>query len=1062
MKKFLNLNRSLKLAIVLFFISSFCLIARNIGTVSYSVNLLNDDTNWNLQLNFYDYDDTEKLIKELSWDAKTLNEIKNVVLQINYKNEKVMNEYAPGDLTITISNIAYYNGSYVELIDSTTGDETSEYEWKLVSTGENIVLTNNVAIEDSTNLEGTIQLAFRPDVQKLVSGGNYTYSASLGCGDNIYATTDDIKLNFTSSIYKYSFTTTSNKLSGYDGLPNDAEDYIWVKYQLNFSRNDDSGIREFYLGTYRWGYSRDYPTDENLRNSFYFLQKVPEDAVVLDLDMNVLKNDGGKVKITSWRSLWAKMYTYVIVGYPKEKYENSKISVTSEVHGIYWDETEESVLGSSTSTINMDDFTFEYTGVGDGGIYKTSSRSQRVSYLQAQNNGANAYYHFQLTYNWGGVKEDIEVGDDYVYATNENNDYVKLTSDEYKFTEVAWNGSKLFNANEAHIKAYDLELWVKYDDKGDYVQYGDTLVANVDNTITFDSDKNVTSYKWIIRDVQESIKADPNSTLSQYWGYDVTMECNVKVKKDDLLIGGYVFNFAYIKIYQGDEWINKKELANYSEGITRDVIAKLDYDVHGDYLSRVVAKEQVLDNSIIMRITEKNENQGLLANNVEKGYFTGTYNVSTYIDFMYGNTENFEGMTYYSLLPAGMDFEGLGSIEKASTIFKNNVKTKSGVDVDDDYLSSHLKVKSQANYRNSGRTLVTITWDFTDDPLNFSGGKFDNGEVSALYFPKFYLNVTVSYESYLEFGANYTNVIYMEPINRNNLDYIALVCIDDYNGYVHTLTNNIYKSYSRVDTDNLNNSGTDDVMYYSESSLSILDLVSSYQDVLILAQTNQNNYSVNEVTTSVDTDYSYKLRIRPGNNDITNLIVYNNIETAFGDNDYWNGMFNGVDTTYAEKQGYYVKVWYSEKSNAGSLSNDDSWMEYNDGVTDNSKVKSVAFQYLNEDGTAAYLPKKTYTYVVIKMKSLNVDSLNSTYNNCWTEWNAYDDGVLVKNVTGIISNTVVVKLPGTNVSDNGVKGEDIEVPETTTGNVLLLIMMLGSLGYIIFYYKKNGSLLKEC
>lgn len=1052
MKKFRQLSRSIKCAVLIFCISTLCFIGRNIGDLSYSVALINEDTNWSLDLNFYDYDDTETLIKELTWDAKAVDEVKNVVLQVNYKNENVMNEYAPGDLIITISNIAYYDGTYVELIESTTG---SEYEWDLVSTGENIVLTNNVTVEKNTNLEGTIQIAFRPNVLKLVSGGNYTYVANLKCEDTILDTTDNIKLSFTSSRYSYNFTTTSSKLNGLDGLPSNADDYIWVKYQLNFTRNDDSGIREIYLGTYRWSYGREYPTDETLKNSFYFLQKVPTDAVVLDSDMNALTNNNGEVKISTWRSLWAKMYTYIIVGYPKENYENQKITVTSEVHGIYWDEEEEEVLGTVTNTLNMDDFKFEYTGVGDGGLHKTSERSQRVSKLKAENEGATAHYHFQLTYNWGGVKEDIEIGDDYVYALNENNDYDRLTADEFKFTNVSWNGTKLFNANEAHIKAYDLELWVKYGDSDEYVKYGDTLVANVDSSITFKDSENVVAYKWIVRNVEESIKADPNSTLSQYWGYDITMDCTLKIKKADLLVGGYVYNFAYIKFYQGNEWVNKKELSNYAEGITRDEIAKLDYENHGDYLSRVVGIEQVLDNSILMRVTEKTENQSLLVNDTEKGCFAGTYNVSTYLDFTYGNTENFEGIVYYSLLPEGMDFENVTNLEKASTVLTNNVKTKSGQSIDDEYLKKHFKVEYQANYNGTGRTLVTISWDFTDDPLDFSTDKFDDGEISALYLPKFYLNITVSYESYLEFGANYTNVIYMEPINRDNLDYIPLVYINDYNGYLHTLSSNVYKEYSRIDTDDLNNNGVDDVMYFDEAELSILDLVASYQDVLVLVQTNQNNYTVNEAVSSVSTDYSYKLRIRPGNNDITNLVVYNNLETAFGDNKYWNGTFNGVDTSYAENQGYNIKVWYSEKSDAGSLSEDDSWKEYVEGTTDKGQVKSVAFEYLNDDGTYAYLPKKTYTYVEVQMKSLDVDSLYATYNNCWTEWNAYDNGVIIPDVTGIVSNVVIVKLPGTDLPEEIVKDQEIEIPETDAGNIFLLILMFGSLAYIVINYKKK-------
>lgn len=1054
-----KLSWSVRFFSFVFVISTICFIIKNVGAVSYSIETYNLDSNWEIDLNFYDYDDTLKLVDELKWDAVLEDEVKNVVLQVNYKNENVMNEYAPGELTITISNNTYYNGEYITLIDSTTGDESTDAEWKLLSSGKEIVMTNNVTISQYTNLEGSIQIAFRPDPAMMVNGKDYDYVASLSYGD-VVISSNSISLKFSSKRMDYTFTSSSSKLNGYDGLPDNADDYVWVKYQLNFVRNDNSGVREIYLGTYRWGYYRDYPTDDTLKDSFYFLQYVPTDAVVLDSNMNVLTNDAGKVKITSWRSLWARMYTYLIVGYPKDKYENAKITNKAEVYGIYWDETEEEVIGTVTNTINMDDFSFEYTGIGDGGLLKRSDRSQRVSKLKAENEGSTASYHFQLTYNWGGVKEDIEIGDDYVYALNEDNDYVRLTSDEFRFTEVNWYGKKLFNANEGSIKDYELELWVKYAGSSKYVKYGSTFVANVNNAVSFDSSEKVIAYKWIIKDVEESIKADPNSTLSQYYGYDITMDCKVEVKKNDLLVGGYVYNFAYLKFYQNGEWINKAELTNYSEGITRDVIAPMDYSEHGDYLSRVVATEQVLDNSVMMRVYERIDNGGLLVNDVANGYYKGSFNISTYMDFSYGNTESFDGFVYYSLLPKGMEFDSISDFENASNILLNNVTTVSGASLTNEYLKEHFKYEVQANYEGSGRTLITMKWDFSDDPLNMSSDLFDDGDINSLWFPKFYLNIIVPYESYLEFGDKYTNVIYMEPINKDNLDFIPLVAINDYNGYVHTLSSDPYNSYSRYDTDDLNdNDKTNDVMYYAENSLDILDLVASYQDVLVLVQTDESNYTTNETKVSVSTDYSYKLRIRPGSNDITNLIVYNNIETAYGDNEHWSGNFNGVDTSYAEEQGFYVKVWYSENSDAGSLSDDDSWNEYIEGKTDKTLVKSVAFEFLNEDGTYAFIPKKTYTYVEVKMLSLEKDSAYATYNNCRTEWNAYDDGVLVKNVVGITSNIVVVNLPGVDIEEMPEENKNnIQIPETDAENIILLVMMIGSFVYLIINHKKMKSI----
>ena len=65
---------------------------------------------------------------------------------------------------------------------------------------------------------------------------------------------------------------------------------------------------------------------------------------------------------------------------------------------------------------------------------------------------------------------------------------------------------------------------------------------------------------------------------------------------------------------------------------------------------------------------------------------------------------------------------------------------------------------------------------------------------------------------------------------------------------------------------------------------------------------------------------------------------------------HWNGEFLGIDTSYAESKGYRVKVYYSEDVKAGNLVDDSSWKEYSEAV-DKSKVKSLAFEYLDAEAT---------------------------------------------------------------------------------------------------------------
>ena len=234
------------------------------------------------------------------------------------------------------------------------------------------------------------------------------------------------------------------------------------------------------------------------------------------------------------------------------------------------------------------------------------------------------------------------------------------------------------------------------------------------------------------------------------------------------------------------------------------------------------------------------------------------------------------------------------------------------------------------------------------------------------------------------------------------------------------------------DTLDINENGdVDEYIRYVNQEVVITSVISTYQDVTKYVQTDKSNYSTGKVDTSCDSEYTYKLRIRTGQNDITNLVIYDSVEEyaqdkdgnivpAYGTKKHWNGEFLGVDTSYAENKGYKVKVYYSEDKQAGNLSEDNSWREYSEAV-DKTKVKSLAFEYLNKDDETqkAVLPANSQTYVLVKMKSPADESITSlAYNGCRTQWNALDDyDRPVDFITGINSNIVRVALPNSKEDD---------------------------------------------
>ena len=282
----------------------------------------------------------------------------------------------------------------------------------------------------------------------------------------------------------------------------------------------------------------------------------------------------------------------------------------------------------------------------------------------------------------------------------------------------------------------------------------------------------------------------------------------------------------------------------------------------------------------------------------------------------------------------------------------------------------------------------------------------------------------------MENGNSYTNRVYAEFLNPTNNQTL-------YGGTYEVIDD------GRVDIDARdinNNSITNERLTSGLVNIVIVNAISTNQDVQVSTQTDLNDYETIKATSSFDSEYNYKLRVRTGQNDVTNLIIYDSIEkyakdssqsfiNAYGVRKYWQGEFLGVDTSYAESKGYNVKVYYSESAQPGSLKEDASWQEYTDSI-DKTKVKSLAFEYLDKHGDPAIVPANSLTYVLVKMQAPTEEYKTFTYNGCWTEWNAIDPKTNqpVDFVTGINSNIVKVALP------SSIEPEDIELTLTKKWN----------------------------
>ena len=1080
-----------------------------------TVSLQSDDTedeevstdNWELGLVFYDstVDNGKTPLTSIEWDAsdgEAGEGIPRVItVQINYKNTNAVTTYNPGELKIKIPNLMYnqdanpsQNGGgesrlgWSSIVGANDSTHTG-YDWNfngvkynqgtsdsiytsLNSSVEDMVFTNANIIEEKSNFEGSIQVVYT--LTPWMENGSIKTSASSStpytperfedeCIHNFYkelqaeieniARSNKVIFDYTRTyihpwnIVPVTLKKTAAKISSYDGLAENASDYIWVNYKFNAQGLSTST-----------DYSESYPDLHVYYYQATIHDNIPDECVVYNNSGNLLeKSDNGEY-------IWDYKSGGIYVGYPKSIYNENNgnliITNTADIYGAYRNRIPDAKLDTASVTINLAEFDFIYSG----DLYrvdKTTNEPSKKDYVSMRyqdivNNwthNSSGWYLFPTAI-YTGTPMTVRVGDDLLYATDENNNYVKLEDDEYYFSSIQSFSLKNGNGNSIPYGKYDCELFIRYAGETEYVSYekfkngygGDKSKYYPDGkgVWVFSEEDKVVGWYINIYDMKESLVPTSIGTNAESF---ITY---VRMKKEDISQTGTLYNFDYVQVYFKDKDGNYVLQNNVGEDsyvtpITKQEIMNYDIETYGHYIQRDCAYQLWNYYSV------KKKNNYLyspksfssITQDATNEQFLGSFNIggiismdnnfnSNYIE-QYDENSLVKGFVIYDLLPEGMRListkeeilasivttnssqsnQMSGTLYPSSTTIINQIflYRLNGTRVNvDEYLKmfkENATVKISNNWNNTGRTKIEIKLDLSDDPLIFGSTS------SSLYLGiRATCKYAISYDSFLEYGNVWENYCYGKSLGGNLYEGMS---IQD---------NGKYDS----DASDINENGnTTEKISYQKATTTITSVISTHQDVTKYVQTDKSNYSTGTVKASPASEYTYKLRARIGSADVTNFVIYDSIEeyvqdpysfeqsfiTAYGTKKHWNGEFLGVDTSYAESKGYKVKVYYSEDVKAGNLSEDNSWKEYSDSV-DKSKVKSLAFEYLDKDDETlkAVLPANSQTYVLVKMQAPPEENRKIlSYNGCRTQWNALDDyDRPVDFITGINSNIVKVSL----------------------------------------------------
>lgn len=751
-----------------------------------------------------------------------------------------------------------------------------------------------------------------------------------------------------------------------------------------------------------------------------------------------------------------------IIGFPKATHQSSdntlNTTIRSEAWGIYSTEDEKERLSIDEKPIILSDYDFIYDGKAIS-IKKTvvstpswrSLSSLVTTISDAAIREGLSRVNYRIDAGLLSVDEPVNfrIGDDVLYYLDYSDQSThRLTDDDYHF-KVASAGyvTEVFTANGGFIPKdrFSLKLYIRRRGQQSYSLYRDydRFYFDVDssskaeaNEVNFESDglNDVVGFYYELENV--------DTTIKQY-----TVETSVTLDNPELPERSMLYNFSYAEMRNlNGDLLNVPDINSYASGITQRDVAPFDIETYGHYMQRSVSswgwEKYVLaeiyhgtsastsSNGNIVFDPVSQEFHGSLKLNssiADYRYYSGNYGWPFFKNYIPEEDWRKKNTAYY-LLPLGMiPVSSEEEVVNSSLDNWTNGPVTSFHNKSGDYWSENSgavhkeEIRNRTtvtyirNWRNTGQYMVRIDIDFSDYPVT-SFPHFDFTTIGL-----FTLEYRIPYEAYDEYGQDFKVSSFADSQGlrmQENLfwnDKPSYYITDDGTGHTDNGEDDaLYANLVDIDDDG----NTTERIRQTDTVIRLVQATSTSQTIHATARGDVDNiYTAQDVMTSAGGNYSYKLRLSTGNNRNSNVVLYDNLEQDYGDNEYWQGTFKGIDVSKAEEQldndgnPIQIEPYYSEDAHAGSLSDDNSWHAYDDSV-DKTKVRSLAFRYLNQNNEPAILPELHSSYILINMQAPYENTYDTfAYNSFHSEWNAIDNsGQIIAGISGLNSNITAVQI----------------------------------------------------
>ena len=380
------------------------------------------------------------------------------------------------------------------------------------------------------------------------------------------------------------------------------------------------------------------------------------------------------------------------------------------------------------------------------------------------------------------------------------------------------------------------------------------------------------------------------------------------------------------------------------------------------------------------------------------------YDSITYTDYVYEQVEFSNGgdsseaasyfteqkdVVIYELLPIGAELDGNVKV----TTYGNEINCTA-------------TVSETENYDGTGRTLLKI--EVTGPTSNIYEGT-----------------------TYLKSGYNISfNVLYSYIANQSYGNELS----KDMAYYSNGVLTGGYINASEASSSAFSSSSVQSTMNKLNTSNTIKNSVYMTESTTVNKVTVTVGTYVKEVRNDIDTSYAsstsvmesenYKYRLKyvfsSDYEEITNLVFVDKLESSYGDNKYFKGYLDSIDTSYLNNLGASTKIYYSTNSDV-DLSNVDLTDTSSWSTTKPSDVtKIVAIAVSCGDYVFKGLDK------VSPMIEINMIATNE-YNSS-SDKNAYNSSIINYNYVG----DSVVKTMTSDVTTIELEKASIEIEATTS------------------------------